>query len=136
MTAEELLIKRNGQPLKILIVDDEENIRNVFCDFCNSSPLFSVTSVCGGVEAVERIEAEEFDIVTIDLVMPEMSGLEAIETIKQKQPHLPVVVVTGNATEGLIRDAGRLGGCRVMRKPVELDQYIQELVDLAEEKCG
>ncbi len=135
MTAEDLLIQRNGKPLKILIVDDEENVRNVFCDFCKSSPLFSVTSAAGGTEAVKQIDLDQYDIVTIDLVMPDMSGLEAIETIKKKQPHLPVVIVTGNATESLIRDAGRMGGCRVMRKPVELDQFVQELVDLAEEKC-
>ena len=136
MNAEDLLSKRQGKPLKVLIVDDEENVRNVFRDFCRTSPLFEVATASGGEEAVNMVCDEKFDIVTVDLVMPEMSGLEAIKTIKSKKPHLPVVIVTGNATESLISKAGLMGGCRVLHKPVDLCHFIQELVDLAEEKCG
>lgn len=136
MNAEDLLSKRQGKPLKVLIVDDEENVRNVFRDFCRTSPLFEVATASGGEEAVNMVCDEKFDIVTVDLVMPEMSGLEAIKTIKSKKPHLPVVIVTGNATESLISKAGLMGGCRVLHKPVDLGHFIQELVDLAEEKCG
>ena len=133
--AEKLLRRRNGQPINILIVDDEDRVRDVFRDFCLSSPLFAVNTASGGQEAIELIEANEYDIVTIDLVMPEISGLEAIEKIKRKKPHLPVVIVTGNATDSLIEQAGQLGGCRVMHKPVGIDEFIDELVELAEQKC-
>ncbi len=131
-----LLEKRSGKPFNILIVDDEENVRNVFRDFCLSSPLFKVTTASGGQEAIELAEENEFDIVTMDLVMPEVSGLEAIETIKKQQPHLPMVIVTGNATDNLIHQAGRLGGCRVMLKPVGIEQFLREMLELAEEKCA
>ena len=131
-----LLEKRNGRPFRILIVDDEENVRNVFRDFCQSSPLFEVTTASGGQQAIDMAITNDVDIVTIDLVMPEVSGLEAIETIKREKPHLPMVIVTGNATENLIRQAGRLGGCRVMHKPVGLDEFVRELIDLADEKYG
>ena len=130
-----LLEKRNGKPFNILIVDDEENVRNVFRDFCLSSPLFKVMMASGGQEAIELADKNQFDIVTMDLVMPEVSGLEAIETIKKQQPHLPMVIITGNATDNLIHQAGRLGGCRVMLKPVGLEQFLQEMLELAEEKC-
>jgi len=131
-----MLDKRNGRPFRILIVDDEENVRNVFRDFCQSSPLFEVTTASGGQQAIDMAIKNDVDIVTIDLVMPEVSGLEAIETIKREKPHLPMVIVTGNATENLIRQAGRLGGCRVMHKPVGLDEFVRELIDLADEKYG
>jgi two-component system chemotaxis response regulator CheY len=136
MRVHDLIRKRNGRPLRILVVDDEENVRNVFRDFCWSSPLFDVATVQGGREAIELIEKENFDIVTIDLVMPEVSGLEAIEAIKGRKPHLPMVIVTGNATDNLILKAGQLGGCRVLHKPVGIDEFLDELIDLAEEKLG
>jgi len=133
---QQILDRRNGIPFHILIVDDEENVRNVFRDFCMTSPLFKVVTASGGQEAIELTDRNDFDIVTMDLIMPEVSGLEAIETIKKQKPHLPMVIITGNATDKLIHQAGRLGGCRVMHKPVGVEQFLRELIELAEEKCG
>ncbi|MEE9442114.1 MAG: response regulator [candidate division Zixibacteria bacterium] len=132
---QKLIDKRAGEPINILIVDDEESVRNVFVDFCKTSPLFNVDAASGGMEAIEKVKNTNYDIVTLDLVMPEISGLDAIENIKKSRPHLPIVIVTGNATEELIRQAGTMGGCRVLRKPVNLDDFIAELADLAIEKC-
>lgn len=132
----ELLNRRDGKPFRILIVDDEENVRNVFRDFCLSSPLFNVVTASGGEEAIRLANTDEFDLVTMDLVMPEMSGLEAIEMIKRNQPHLPMVIITGNATDSLIRQAGTMGGCRILHKPVGIDQFLQELTELVEDKYG
>ncbi|MFH1701031.1 MAG: response regulator [Candidatus Zixiibacteriota bacterium] len=132
---QKLIDKRAGEPINILIVDDEKSVRDVFVDFCNSSPLFNVDSASGGLEAIEKVKNTNYDIVTLDLVMPEVSGLDAMESIKKTRPHLPVVIITGNATEELIRQAGTMGGCRVIRKPVRLDYFISELADLASEKC-
>jgi len=136
MNEQNLLKKRNGKPFHILIVDDEENVRNVFKDFCLSSPLFQVATACGGREAVALACQTEFDIVTMDLVMPEVSGLDALELIKKQKPHLPMVIITGHATESLISQAGRLGGCRVMHKPVSIETFLRELIELVDEKYG
>ena len=136
MGIQEIIDRRKGAPIRILIVDDEQSVREVFHDFCKSSPLFDVVTASGGQEAIDLVEKSKFDIMTIDLVMPEMSGLEAIETIKRQNPHLPIVIVTGNATDGLIQEAGRLGGCRILHKPVGLTEFLEELMELAEEKYG
>ena len=134
MDADLLMKKRDGQPLKVLIVDDEPNIRDIFRDFCRATPLFEVKTAQNGQEAIDLVEKEDFDIVTLDLIMPEVSGLEAIESIKRLKPKLPVVIITGNATDNLIRTAGQKGGCRILHKPVSIDDFINELIDLAEEK--
>ncbi len=136
MKAEELMKRRGGRPIKVLIVDDEDNVRDIFRDFCRASPLFEVKTATGGGQAIELVDQEEFDIVTLDLIMPEISGLEAIEIIKRHRPHLPIVIITGNATESLVRRAGQLGGCRVLHKPVSIDDFLDELIDLAAEKYG
>lgn len=131
----QLLSQRGGKPVSILVVDDEAPVRDVLRDFCLSSPFFKVTTASGGQEALDLVERHDFDIITVDLVMPEMSGLEAIEVIKKQKPHLPVVIITGNATESLIREAGRLGGCRIMRKPLAINDFVNGLMELAVEKC-
>lgn len=136
MNVEKLMNKRGGRPLKVLIVDDEERIRDIFRDFCLATPLFDVKTARNGQEAIDLVAQEEFDIVTLDLIMPEVSGLEAIDNIKRLRPRLPVVIVTGNATDNLVRKAGQLGGCRVLHKPVSIDDFINELIDVADEKLG
>lgn len=134
--AQKLMRKRGGKPITVLIVDDEDSVRNVFKDFCLSSPLFEVVTASGGQEAIDIVNTREVDVITIDLVMPEISGVEAIATIKRNKPHVPVVIVTGNATDQLISEAGRLGGCRVMHKPVGVEEFLTELTELVEEKYG
>lgn len=135
MDVNDLMRQRQGRPINVLVVDDEEKIRDLFRDFCLSSSFFQVETVSGGHEAIERIEKDDFDIITIDLVMPEISGLETIAAIRKIKPHLPVVIITGNATDNLIREAGRIGGCRVMHKPIGVKDFLEELIDIAREKC-
>ncbi len=134
-SVEQLIEKRNGRPLNVLIVDDEDNVRDVFRDFCQSSSLFNVSTAENGNDAIEIALSEDIDIVTIDLVMPEISGIETIRQLKRNKPHLPVIIVTGNATDSLIEQAGQMGGCRVLLKPVGIDDFLAELVEVAEEKC-
>jgi two-component system chemotaxis response regulator CheY len=121
------LAKERGAPFKILIVDDEEWVRDVFRDFCKLTNAFEVDMAGSGTEAIEKAKREAYDLITIDLIMPEVSGLEALKAIKEVAPKARVMVVTGNATEKLINEAGLLGACKVLYKPVVLDHFLQEL---------
>jgi two-component system chemotaxis response regulator CheY len=121
------LAKERGTPFKILIVDDEEWVREVFRDFCALTDAFDIDLAGSGTEAIEKASREKYDLITIDLIMPEVSGLEALRAIKETSPKARVMVVTGNATEKLINEAGLLGACSVLYKPVVLDHFIQEL---------
>ena len=120
-------IEQRGEPFRVLIVDDEKWVREVFRDFCNLTDVFDVDLAQNGEEALEKVKAKQYDLITMDLIMPEMSGLEALHAIKKVSPRVPIVVITGNATEKLINEAGVLGACRVMYKPVLLEDFISEL---------
>ncbi|MBN1211684.1 MAG: response regulator [candidate division Zixibacteria bacterium] len=120
-------IEERGEPFRVLIVDDEKWVREVFRDFCNLTDVFDVDLAQSGVEAVAKVKAKQYDLITMDLIMPDMSGLEALHAIKEVSPRVPVMVITGNATEKLINEAGVLGACRVMYKPVLLEDFISEL---------
>lgn len=119
--------RERGQPFRVLIVDDEQWIRDVFKDFCAATKAFEVDLAESGAEAVQKVGAKKYDLVTLDLIMPEMSGLEALSEIKRTSPQVPIMVITGNATEKLVRQAGVMGAGKVMYKPIRLEKFIAEL---------
>ena len=123
----EQLAQQRGRPFKVLIVDDEKWVREVFRDFCKLTDVFNVEVAKSGAEAVEKVKAGKYDLITLDIIMPEMSGLEVLTAIKKLSPNVPIVVITGNATEKLVNEAGVHGACKVMYKPVMLEDFLAEL---------
>lgn len=122
------MAQERGNPFNILIVDDERWVQDVFRDFCELTDAFNVDMADGGKEAIFKAKTNEYDLITLDLIMPEVSGLEVLTAIKEVSPHVPVMVITGNATEKIINQAGILGACSVMYKPIMLESFISELM--------
>lgn len=121
------LAQQRGEPFKVLIVDDEQWVQEVFRDFCELTRAFEVELADSGEEAIEKIRTNSYDLVTLDLIMPEMSGLDVLSAIKKFSPQVPVIVITGNATDRLVNEAGVMGACRVMYKPVLLEDFVGEI---------
>ncbi len=121
------MAQERGRPFKVLIVDDEKWVREVFRDFCDLTQAFQVELASDGNRAIEMAGNSDYDLITLDLIMPEMSGLEVLTAIKEISPKVPVMVITGNATDKLINQAGILGACRVLYKPVMLESFIAEM---------
>jgi CheY-like chemotaxis protein len=126
--------ERRGQSFNVLIVDDERYVREVFRDFCQITKVCSVDIVSSGLEAVEKVKNNIYDLITLDLIMPEISGIDALIKIKDICPQVPVMVVTGNATDKLVDEAGLLGACKVMYKPVSLENFVNGVVETLLEK--
>jgi two-component system chemotaxis response regulator CheY len=132
----ENMAKRRGKPFKILIVDDEPYIRDIFKEFCEITNSVEVDLAQNGFDAVNKISQNAYDLVTMDLIMPEMAGVEAVAKIKENFPHLPVIVITGNATERLITRAGVSGADSLLYKPVMLDDFVDEVANTLEKNLG
>jgi len=83
---------------KILVVDDEPDIRN-FLATCIQDAGFMVDSAVDGQDALEKIEKEMPDLMTLDMVMPRKSGIELIRILRKndKWSKLPVIVITAHA---------------------------------------
>ena len=128
----EEMVAERGQAFKILIVDDEPRIREIFRDFCELTNSVEVDLAENGVDAVKKVENGHYDLVTMDLIMPEMAGVEAVSKIKNMKPHLPVIVITGNATERLVNQVGVKGASSILYKPVLLDNFIDEVISTLE----
>ncbi len=119
---------QRGDPFRVLIVDDEKWIQEVFRDFCELTSAFTVEMADNGVDAIEKARNNRYDLITLDLIMPEMSGLEVLQAIKEVSPHVPVMIITGNATDKIVNEAGVMGACRVMYKPIMLENFIAEVM--------
>ena len=128
----EKMVTERGRAFKILIVDDEPRIREIFRDFCELTNSVEVDLAENGADAVNKVENGNYDLVTMDLIMPEMAGVEAVSKIKNIKPHLPVIVITGNATERLVNQAGVKGASSILYKPVLLNNFIDEVISTLE----
>ena len=89
---------------KILWADDEIDLLKAHIMFLNEKG-YSVDSVSNGQDAIDKFEAENYDIVFLDENMPGISGLEALTQIKEISPHTPVVMITKSEEESIMEDA-------------------------------
>ncbi len=121
------LVRQRGKPFRVLIVDDEKWVQDVFKDFCELTQAFDIDLAGDGQDAIAKVRGSQYDLITLDLIMPEMSGLDVLSAIKDISPEVPVMIITGNATEKLVTEAGIMGACRVMYKPVMMETFISEV---------
>jgi two-component system, NtrC family, nitrogen regulation response regulator NtrX len=101
----------------ILIVDDEANIRRMLRGLLESEG-YRVTEAEDGGSGVERAVTEDPDVVLLDLAMPRLDGLAALRQLAERQPRLPVVMMSGRATLQDAVAATRLGAFQFLEKPL------------------
>jgi DNA-binding response OmpR family regulator len=77
----------------ILVVDDEENIRELYKEEFEEMG-YAVTLVPDGAQALKVMDTAKFDLVTLDMRMPDMDGIEALRKMKEKDSTLPVIICT------------------------------------------
>ncbi len=119
--------QRRGKPFKLLIIDDELPVQQAFKEMCEISQALKIEVASDGTQALEKINTDHFDLITVDIIMPEVSGLDLIPKMKEKLPGVPVFIITGNATEKLVNEAGFMGANKVIYKPVDLIGLLTEI---------
>ena len=106
--------------IRILVVDDEEAI----CELCARSLQrygYNVTSTTSPHQALELLRQQEFDLLLLDMRMPEISGLEVMRQVRQFAPEMAIVVITGYASIETAIEAVRQGAADFLPKPFQLD---------------
>ncbi len=78
---------------KVLVVDDEANIRELYKEEFEDMG-YEVTTVDDGVQALAVLETAKFDLVTLDMRMPDMDGIETLRKMKEKDSTLPIIIST------------------------------------------
>lgn len=108
---------------KILIVDDEEDVRIFLKDFLDEHDL-DVKTAANGVQALEVLETFPADIVLLDIMMPEMDGIECLRHLRKKYPKAVVIMITALKDDAKIEAATKLGAQNYIIKPFSL-QYLE-----------
>jgi DNA-binding response OmpR family regulator len=105
---------------KILIVDDEPNIRKILCRTLARSGWDAETA-CDGEEAITKISLEPFDLVLLDLHMQPIDGLSVLEEIRKVDPDTVVIILTAHGSLDSAVEALRLGAYDYLFKPATPD---------------
>jgi DNA-binding NtrC family response regulator len=108
----------NPRAAKILVVDDEEAMREVL-DMRLSEWGFDVCLAEDGMQAKELVESHNPDIVISDVIMPEVSGMDLLRFLRAGEPDRPVILITAQATVDLAVDAMKLGAQDFVTKPID-----------------
>lgn len=133
-----IIILKQTEPVmslksKILWADDEIDLLKPHILFLQQKG-YEITTVNSGVDAIEEVEAQNFDVIFLDEMMPGMTGLETLQQIKQIKPQIPVVMITKSEEEHIMNDA--IGGkiADYLIKPLNPNQILLSVKKLLENK--
>ena len=108
------------QSPRILIVDDEPMIRDLLSQALQIMG-HSVETCSSGRKALEILEAEGFDLVMLDVGLPDITGFEAMASIKANSPQTPVILISGDAADQSKAKALAKGASAYVVKPIRLE---------------
>jgi DNA-binding NtrC family response regulator len=108
---------------KVLIVDDDKGIRFALAEILKKNDFMPVEAQ-NGLQALEIVRKEQFDLMLLDVVMPEMDGIQTLREIKKLNSDVPVIVLTGHADIPTAVEAIKLGAYDFLTKPPQLNRLI------------
>jgi DNA-binding response OmpR family regulator len=115
----------------ILIVDDELNLRRSLSLILQRAG-YSVTTAAGAGEAYQNLEAGAFDLVFLDLKMPDSSGLDILEKIREWHPETQVLILTAHASLESAIEAVRKGARDYLLKPIDPQKILARIEEVVE----
>jgi DNA-binding NtrC family response regulator len=110
---------------KILIVEDEPSIRRVLVKILTEeNKKYEITEAGDGLEGIELIKNEDFDLVLCDIKMPKMDGVEVLEAAKKIKPEIPFVMISGHGDLETAVQAMKSGAFDYISKPPDLNRLL------------
>ncbi len=124
--------KARIRPLRVLVADDQPANRTVLCRILERAG-HRTREAEHGEQALDMLEAEEFDLAIVDMHMPRFSGLDVIRQLRYMQaggPSTPVIVLSADATAQAARNAEDAGAPAFLTKPVVVARLLETIADL------
>ena len=109
---------------KILVVDDNENIRVILKQMLEDGG-YAVRTANGGEEALEILKTGHFDMVITDINMPGMTGFELLEKTKKAYPQVPVIFITAYRKDKTLVGSVNIGLSDYIEKPFKMDEVLR-----------
>lgn len=116
---------------KVLVVDDDVSVLSSLDEFLTNKG-YSVKAVADGQSAVSAVKVERFDVIVLDLMMPGMSGMEALNSIKEIDAETVVIIMTGFASLDSAIQAIRHGAYDYLTKPFQLNEFLISIENACE----
>ena len=118
---------------KVLVIDDEAIVR-ISSKRTLVPEGFEVKLADSGKAGIEILEKESFDVILLDLKMPDMGGIEVLEIIMERWPETKVIIVTGFSTVDTAVEALRLGAFNHIEKPFTPDSLLAAVQEVFDKK--
>lgn len=111
---------------KILLIDDEQDFLNIMAERMEARNM-KVSTASSAKEGLEKAANGTFDAVILDLKMPEMDGMDVLKILKEKNPDLEVILLTGHATLKDGVEAMKLGALDLLEKPADINALTERI---------
>ena len=111
---------------KVLLVDDEEVFVEVLSQRLETRGV-KVEWVTNGADAVAKAKSQRFDAIVLDLAMPGMDGIETLIQLREIDPDVQVMLLTGRATLKKGLEAMKLGAVDFLEKPIEIEDLMDRI---------
>ncbi|HEX8706608.1 MAG TPA: response regulator [Myxococcaceae bacterium] len=123
---------------EVLVVDDSKVMRDMVVACLRPYPGLTFTHASSGLEAIERLSLKPYDLIVLDLNMPDIGGIEVVEFVRGQDTlrQLPIVIVTTRGDEASRSKALAAGADRFMTKPFTPDAILSEVKSLLERGRG
>lgn len=112
--------------MKLLFIDDEQTFLKYLAKRLVLDG-FTVKTTFSGEEGVEAASKEDFDVAVVDLQMPGIDGIEVQKRLKDLQPNLPCIVLTGHGSVENALESGKYNAFKFLSKPVDMDTLIETI---------
>ena len=112
---------------RVLIVDDAAFMRMMIKDILEKNGFEVVGEASNGIKAVELYKKDKPDIVTMDITMPDMDGIQAVKAIKEFDPTAKVIMCSAMGQQTMVMDAIRAGARDFIVKPFQADRVLEAI---------
>lgn len=118
----------------IAVVDDELEILDMLSRFLSRNPSYSVTTFSNPISALNSMENGKYDLVMLDIMMPQMNGLDVLERIKEKDSEQKVIMMTAYSTLDKVLKSHKIGASNYVMKPFNsLDALEKKIAEIIKE---
>ena|SRR2546423_8450460 len=115
----------------LLVVDDSATFRQLLCMSLTRLEGISsadITQACDGADALDKMQAHEFDLVLTDVMMPNLNGLELVQRVRSElQSRVPIVIISTKGEEAFVEQGMKNGANCYLLKPISLPR-LREVV--------
>ena len=111
--------------LRILVVEDNVEISEALSFFCDAEKDIDCEVINTGQEGLDRIRAEKFDLILLDLAMPDFTGLDVVKSLNGLIESRNIVIFTASSDQDILKELRNSGIKEIFKKPFSLDDLIK-----------